>query len=220
MKFSTILLTIFGFNALTALAIPAPIPAAAPAAAPAALLKKSESPQSNGIEPLTKRGDNYVDLVADVQVCIDAVVDINSKYAAQKPYTRTACQNWAGEVVIKIKALIEVISAYPSGCTFPPIDDCVNVFVQLVVTVFVQLQVFVDVGGLLGIILLTVDLLLSLLLGLCGDLLNVVISLCILIESRVQAGICGLIIQGCGGSLDSVYIQVIVQVLVQAGISL
>lgn len=46
---------------------------------------------------------------------------------------------------------------------------------------------------LVGVILLAVDLLLWLLLGLCGDLLNVVVALLVLIEVKIQVGICGLV---------------------------
>ncbi|RVD81595.1 uncharacterized protein DFL_009452 [Arthrobotrys flagrans] len=212
MKFSNIILAVFGFSTIAA-AIPAPIPATDKTP----LLKARELTKKDPAEPLTKRG-TCANLVADVQVYIDAVTAINNKYAAQKPYTRTTSQNWAGEVAIKIKALIAVITAYPAGCAFPPVNDCVDVFVKLIVTIFVQLEVFVNFGGLLGVILLAVDLLLWLLLGLCGDLLNVVVALLVLIEVKIQVGICGLIVQSCGGLIDSLYLQALVQLLIQAGL--
>ncbi|KAK6513412.1 hypothetical protein TWF281_005038 [Arthrobotrys megalospora] len=215
MKFGSILLATFGLSALVA-ALPAPVPVAS---TNLDLLEKRELLERDPASDLEKRG-GCANLVADVQACIDAVVAINNKYAARKPYTRSTCQSWATEVVAKINVLIAVITAYPAGCTFPSINVCVGIFVKLFVAIFVQLKVFIDVGGLLGGILLTVELLLSLLLGVCGNLLHVIVSLCVLIEAKIKVGICGLIINNCGGLISGIYLQVLIQLLLQAGISL
>ncbi|KAF3182424.1 hypothetical protein TWF788_006328 [Orbilia oligospora] len=217
MKLINIILTLFSFITIAA-AIPAPIPATS---TNPHLLQPRELTKPNAQGSLAERGNSCPNLILDVQVCIDAIIAINNKYSARKPYTKTTCQNWAGEVIIKLKALITVITAYPSGCrsTLPPINVCAAIFVKLLVTIFVQLEVFVNVGG-LRIISLNIDLLLALLLGLCGDLLNVIVTLCVLIEAKIKVGICGLIIQGCGGLIRSLYIQVLIKLLVQVGLSI
>ncbi|KAK6514301.1 hypothetical protein TWF506_008697 [Arthrobotrys conoides] len=214
MKFTNIILVVFSFIITIATAIPAPIHETS-----INPLKNRELLKPTTQDSLIKR-TSCPNLISDVQICIDAVVAINKKYSSQKPYTRNTCKSWAAEVVISLKALISVITAYPSGCTFPPINICVDIFVKLLVTIFIQLEVFISVGGLLGLIILTVEVLLSLLLGLCGDLLEVIVTLCVLIEAKIQVGICGLIIQGCSGLIDSLYLQVLVKLLIQAGISI
>ncbi|KAK6332570.1 hypothetical protein TWF730_004230 [Orbilia blumenaviensis] len=214
MKFSNILLAAFGFSTFAA-AFPAPVPAPDTSLN---VFEKRELLERDPAGDLVER-TGCANLIADVQVCIDAVVAINSKYTAKKTYTRGSCQSWAAEVVAKIKVLIAVITAYPSGCSYPPINDCVGIFVKLIVTIFVQLKVFIDLGGLLGILLLTVDLLLSLLLGLCGDLLHIVVTLLVLIEVKIKVGICALILKGCGGLLPVIWVQVLIKLCLQVGIS-
>ncbi|KAK6525246.1 hypothetical protein TWF694_005392 [Orbilia ellipsospora] len=216
MKFSNILAATFGLFTFAA-ALPAP--AALGDTGLDVLEKRSLIERAPASFDLTERGAT-VDLVADVQVCIDAVVEINKKYTAKKSYTSGSCKAWAVEVIAKIQILIDVITAYPKDCTYPSIDVCVNIFVQLFVCIFVQLKVFLDVGGLIAGLLLTVDLLLAFLLGLVGDLLNIIVSLCLLIEVKIKVGICGLILSGCQGLLSGLYINVLVKLLVQAGISL
>ncbi|EGX50703.1 hypothetical protein AOL_s00075g129 [Orbilia oligospora ATCC 24927] len=218
MKLTNIILTLFSFITIAA-AIPAPIPATS---TNPHLLQPRELTKPEAQGSLTKRGNSCPNLILDVQVCIDAIIAINNKYSARKPYTKAACRSWAGEVIIKLKALITVITAYPSRCrsTFPPINVCASIFVKLLVTIFVQLEVFVNVGGLLGIVILNIDLLLALLLGLCGDMLNVIVTLCVLIEAKIKVGICGLIIQGCGGLVHGLYLQVLIKLLVQVGLSI
>jgi len=212
MKFSSIIFAVFGLSSFVS-ALPAP--AAAPQSG-LEVLEKRDIIAREAVPDLIER-DITVDLVADVQVCIDAVVAINKKYSGGK-YTSGTCQAWAVEVVAQIKVLISVIAAYPAGCTYPSIDVCVSIFVKLLVTIFVQLKLFVEVGGLIGTLLLTVDLLLTLLLGLVGDLLNICVSLCVLIEAKIQVGICAKIISGCGGLIDALYLSAFVKLLVKAGL--
>lgn len=215
MKFSNILFAVFGLSTFVA-ALPAPVPAADTGLN---LLEKRDLIER---EPVASPngGGVLVDLVADVQVCIDAVVVINKKYAPKKPYTRDVIKAWSLEIVAQIKVLIAVISAYPDGCTYPSIDVCVDIFVKLLVAIFVQLKVFIDLGGIITILLLTVDLLLGILLGLVGELLDIVITLLVLIEAKIKVGICGLIIKGCGGLISALYIQVIIKLCLSAGIVL
>jgi len=216
MKFNSIVYAIFGLSAIAS-ALPAPV------AAPVAdldVLEKRDMIVREAATDLTQR-TVVVDLVADVQVCIDAIVEINTAYSKKKPYTRGTCQSWAAEVVAKIQILISVISAYPAGCSYPSIDICVSIFVKLFVTIFVQLKVFIDVvGGLIGTILLTVDLLLTVLLGLVGDLLNILVSLCLLIEVKIQVGICAKIISGCVGLVNILYLQAFIQLCLKAGLAI
>ncbi|KAF3921097.1 hypothetical protein AA313_de0208101 [Arthrobotrys entomopaga] len=215
MKFSNVLVAAFGLFTFAA-AIPAPAPLAS---ADLGLLEKRSLMEREPVSAdLTER--NTVDLVADVQVCIDAVVEINNKYNTKKSYTSGSCKAWAVEVIAKIQVLIDVITAYPKDCTFPSIDICVDIFVKLIVCIFAQLKLFCDVGGLIGTLLLTVDLLLAFLLGLVGDLLNIVVSLCVLIEAKIKVGICGLIFTGCQGLLSGLYISVLIKLCAQVGIAL
>lgn len=215
MKFSSILFAAFGLSTFTA-ALPAPVPA------PDAGLTLSEKHNLIEREAATSLAERavVVDLVADVQVCIDAVIVINKKYAGKKPYSSSTVKAWAVEIVAQIKLLIGVISAYPEDCEYPSIDLCIAIFVKLFVAIFVQLKVFIDVGGLIGAILLTVNLLLAILLGLVADLLNIIVSLCVLIEVKIKVGICAQIINGCGGLIDGLYLGVLIKLLVKAGISL
>ncbi|KAF3908053.1 hypothetical protein ABW21_db0203455 [Orbilia brochopaga] len=216
MKFSSIIYAVFGLSSLVS-ALPAPAPIAAPGLD--VLEKRSliereplPVPHNNG-----GSGGQTVDIVADVQICIDAVVKINKKYAGKR-YTTSSCQSWAVEIVAQIKILISVISAYPAGCVFPAKDVCVAIFVKLFLAIFVQLKCFCDsIGGLLGLVLVTVDLLLACLIGLVDDLLDCIVSLCILIEAKIFVGIVGSILGGCG-SLPT-YCGVIVKLCIQAGLS-
>ncbi|KAK6535368.1 hypothetical protein TWF694_001829 [Orbilia ellipsospora] len=209
MRFFSVL---YAFLSLTTLvsSLPAPSPASD-------LMVKSDlvERQPDSLAPV-ERG--VVDLVADVQVCIDACIAINQKYAARKSYTRSACQSWSTEIIAKIQILIETISAYPDNCTYPSIDVCVSIFIKLFVCIFVQLKAFIDLGGLIFGLLSTVEILLGCLLGLVGDLLNIIISLCLLIEVKIKVGICASIISGCGGLIGSLYISVLVKLLANVGI--
>jgi hypothetical protein len=217
MKFSNILFAVFGLSTFVA-ALPAPVPVAD---ANLDLLEKRDLVAREPLGALEERTSSCSNLEVDVQACIDAVVAINKKYTSAGSYTKSSCQSWAAEVIVEVKALITVISSYPSGCSFPPINVCVDIFVKLLVCIFVQLKLFIDIsGGLLGIILLTVDLLLSILLGYCGDLLKIVVSLLVLIEAKIKVGICALIIKGCGGLIVDIYIQVLVKLCLQVGLVL
>jgi len=214
MKFSSILFAAFSLSTFVA-ALPAPVPQADNGVG---LLEKRDLIEREAAALEVRTGNP--DLVADVQVCIDAIVVINNKYAGNKPYTSGVCRSWAAEIVVQIKLLIAVISAYPANCQYPSIDVCVNIFVKLLVCIFVQLKVFIDVGGLIGALLLTVDLLLAFLLGLVGELLNIIVSLCLLIEVKIKVGICAQIINSCGGLISGLYLSVLIKLLVKAGIAL
>jgi len=213
MKFSNILFAVVGLSTFAA-ALPAPVPLADTGLE---LLEKRELIEREATASLTER-NVPVDFCGDVQVCIDAIVIINGKYSAKKPYTRSLCKDWAVEIVAQIKLLIAVISSYPQDCTYPSIDLCVAIIVKLFTVIFVQLKVFIDVGGLIGILLLTVDLLLIFLTGLVGDLLNIIVSLCILLEAKIKVGICAQIISGCGGLIDGLYLGVLIKLLLKVGI--
>jgi len=207
MKFSSVLAAVFGLSAFAA-ALPAPVAsdsgfALAERAAVPAIAERTVA----------------VNLVADVQVCINAVVAINKKYSAKKT-TMASVQAWSAEVVVQIKALIAVISAYPAGCTYPSIDICVNIFVQLFVAIFVQLKVFLGLLGLVASLLLTVDVLLQILLGVVGDLLNILVQLCLLIEVKIKVGITAQICVALKGLVDLLYLQAFVELLVKAGLSI
>jgi len=217
MKFSSILYAAFGLSTFVA-ALPAPAPAPVSDTG-LELVKKLDLVERDPVAALTER-NGTPDLVADVQLCIDAVVAINKNYAGQKPYTSGLIKAWALEIVVKIKLLIAVISAYPEDCVYPAINICVSIFVKLFVAIFVQLKVFIDVGGLIGALLLTVDLLLAILLGLVADLLNICVSLCLLIEVKIKVGICAQIINACGGLIDGLYLGVLIKLCLKAGIAL
>jgi len=77
MKFSSILFAAFSLSTFAA-ALPAP------AAAPVdALNLKADLIERDALPALQERAV-FVDVKADVQVCIDAVVAINKKYAGKK----------------------------------------------------------------------------------------------------------------------------------------
>ncbi|KAJ6256466.1 hypothetical protein Dda_8328 [Drechslerella dactyloides] len=217
MKFSSILFAVVGLCGLVS-ALPAPVPLAA-ADASLQLLEKRDLIEREPA-PVPNNGGGVVSLVADVQVCIDAVIAINAKYV-NLPRTSSNCKAWAAEIVVKIKILISVIKSYPENCVFPQIDVCVNIFIKLIVCIFVQLNLFCNgLGGLLASLLATVTGLLGLVCGLVPELIDCILDLCILIEARIKIGICGLILNGCGGLLSGLWINVIIKLCLQVGIAL
>lgn len=216
MKFSSIILAVFGASSIVS-ALPAPV------AAPQTGVETFEKRDIIAREavPALQERTVTVDVVADVQVCIDAVVEINDKYNAKKSYKKADLQAWSVEVVAQIKLLIAVITAYPAGCTYPSIDVCVDIFVKLFTTIFVQLKLFLNLGGLIATLLLTVDLLLSILLGLVADLLNILVSLLVLIEAKIVVGISAKICVALYALVDiQLYVEAFVQLCVKAGLAI
>jgi len=212
MKFSNILLAVFGLSTFVT-ALPAPVPVSG---GNLDLLEKRELIEREPVGALEQRG-TCPDIRVDVNVAIDAVHSLNKKYNGQGSYTKSSCRSWSLDVVAVIKILIGKIKAYPSGCSYPPVDVCVALFVKLLVAIFVQLKVFVDLGGLLGAILLLVDLVLQILLGFCGELLYIIIDLLVLISVKIKIDI-ALIIKGCVGLIADIYIKVLLKLLVNVGI--
>jgi len=210
MLFSSIIYAAFGLTTLVSA-----LPAAAPVARSDIVARDTLPETLPELAPRTVS----VDVQADVQVCIDAVVAINTKYAKQK-YSSSVFSQWQIEVIAQIKLLINVISAYPSGCSYPSIDICVNVFVKLFVAIFVQLKLFINLQGLLVTLLLTVDVLLSVLLGSCGDLLNILVSLYVLIEAKIYVGITAKITVALKALVDVLYLQAFVKLCVKAGLNI
>jgi len=213
MKFTSILFAAFGLSTFVA-ALPAPAPEAG-----LEISEKRWLAEREAVPALEERGQVCA-IDIDVNACITAIVAINKKYSAVKPCTSDVIKSWSAAVVAEIKILIKAISACPAGCTFPDIDVCVKVFVNLLVCIFVQLKIFVGLAGLILTLLLTVDILLSILLGCAGDLLHILVQLFLLIEVKIKVGICELIIKGCLGLVDYLYLSVLVKLCVAAGLSL
>jgi len=213
MKFTSILVAAFGLSTFAA-ALPAPVASDSGLE----ILKERDLVERAAVPEIAERAV-AVNVVADVQVCIDAVVAINKKYNGKK-VTTAVVKAWSAEVVVQIQLLIDVISKYPSGLVVANIDVCVNIFIQLFVAIFVQLKLFVSLSGLLGALLLTVDLLLTLLLSVVADLLNILVKLCLLIEVKIKVGICAQIFVGLKGLVDILYLQAFVKLLVKAGLNI
>jgi len=218
MQLINILFTLLGFGTFVA-SLPAPAPVAQTDTG-FGLLAERDLIEREPVALVAERTTKSPNFVSDVQGCIDSCKKINNKYNGKKKYTSSACKSWSGEIVVELKALITKISAYPKSYKYPSVDTCSSIVTNLLVVILSQLKVFCQLGGLINTLLIALNLVLTVLLGLVGDLLTTLVQLCVLLEAKIHVGICAKIIKGCGGSVDSVYLNVCIQLLVKAGIKL
>ncbi|KAF3937989.1 hypothetical protein ABW19_dt0206385 [Dactylella cylindrospora] len=221
MKFSSILFAAFGVFSVVS-ALPAPV---AEADMGVSLPEKRALVEREPVSDLEERSKHgkQVKLVEDVTVIIEAIVVINEKWSKKRRHNngKSCAKSWAAEVVAQIKILITIISGYPENCKYPSTKACVEIFVKLFITIFIQLKSFCEgSGGLLGGLVVNVNIIVSILISVVGDLCQHIITLCVLIEIKIKVGLCQKIVSGCGGLLSTVYIKVFIQLLIKAGINI